>query len=90
MMIAVITSGTGVTAQIPGVQVAGKTGTAELRDTGGKNASNNPKNTDSWFVAFAPAGDPKVVAAALFPSAGSGEATAAPAVRAVLETALGG
>ena len=89
MMIAVITSGTGQTAQIPGVQVAGKTGTAELRDTAGRSASNNPRNTDSWFVAFAPAGDPKVVVAALFPGAGYGEATAAPAVRSVLESALG-
>jgi peptidoglycan glycosyltransferase len=89
MMIAVITYGTGITAQIPGVQVAGKTGTAELRNTSSKAASNNPKNTDSWFVAFAPAGDPKVVVAALFPGAGYGEATAAPAVKSVLESALG-
>jgi hypothetical protein len=89
MMVAVIAYGTGVTAQIPGVQVAGKTGTAELRTTTSRSASNNPKNTDSWFVAFAPAGDPRVVVAALFPGAGSGEATAAPAVKTVLESALG-
>jgi cell division protein FtsI/penicillin-binding protein 2 len=88
MMIAVIEYGTGVPAQIPGVQVAGKTGTAELRDTASKSASNNPKNTDSWFVAFAPANDPKVVVSALFPGAGYGAATAAPAVKAVLESAL--
>jgi cell division protein FtsI/penicillin-binding protein 2 len=89
MMIAVITYGTGAIAQIPGVRVAGKTGTAELRNTASKSASNNPKNTDSWFVAFAPAGDPKVVVAALFPGAGYGSATAAPAVRTVIESALG-
>jgi cell division protein FtsI/penicillin-binding protein 2 len=88
MMVAVIEYGTGVPAQIPGVQVAGKTGTAELRDTASKSASNNPKNTDSWFVAFAPANDPKVVVSALFPGAGYGAATAAPAVKAVLESAL--
>jgi peptidoglycan glycosyltransferase len=89
MMIAVITDGTGQTAQIPGVPVAGKTGTAELRDTASRSASNNPKNTDAWFVAFAPANAPRVVVAALFPGAGYGEATAAPAVRSVLEAALG-
>lgn len=89
MMIAVIEYGTGVPAQIPGVQVAGKTGTAELRDTASKSASANPKNTDSWFVAFAPANDPRVVVSALFPGAGAGAATAAPAVKAVLESALG-
>ncbi len=89
MMIAVIEYGTGVPAQIPGVQVAGKTGTAELRNTSSKSASNNPKNTDSWMVAFAPANNPKVVVCALFPAAGYGAATAAPAVRAVLESALG-
>lgn len=89
MMVAVIAYGTGVTAQIPGVQVAGKTGTAELRTTRSKSASSNPKNTDSWFVAFAPAADPKVVVAALFPGAGYGAATAAPAVKTVLESALG-
>jgi peptidoglycan glycosyltransferase len=89
MMIAVIDYGTGVTAQIPGLQVAGKTGTAELRDTASKAASNNPRNTDSWFVAFAPAGDPRAVVAALFPSAGYGAATAAPAVKTMLEAALG-
>jgi cell division protein FtsI/penicillin-binding protein 2 len=88
MMVAVIEYGTGVPAQIPGVQVAGKTGTAELRDTASKSASNNPKNTDSWFVAFAPANDPKVVVSALFPGAGYGAATAAPAVKSVLESAL--
>ncbi|HLI59429.1 MAG TPA: penicillin-binding transpeptidase domain-containing protein [Solirubrobacteraceae bacterium] len=90
MMIAVVDYGTGVTAQIPGVQVAGKTGTAELRTTTSRAASNNPRNTDSWFVGFAPANAPRLAAAVLFPSAGYGEQTAAPAVRSVLESALGG
>jgi peptidoglycan glycosyltransferase len=88
MMIAVITYGTGTAAQIPGVSVAGKTGTAELVNTASKAASANPKNTDSWFVAYAPVGDPKVAVAALFPGAGYGAATAAPAVKSVIEAAL--
>jgi peptidoglycan glycosyltransferase len=88
MMVAVIAYGTGTSAQIPGVEIAGKTGTAELVDTASKAASNNPKNTDSWFVAYAPVGHPKVAVAALFPGAGYGAATAAPAVKAVIEAAL--
>ncbi len=88
MMVAVITEGTGMAAAIPGVRIAGKTGTAELVNTSSSAASNNPKNTDSWFVAYAPVGDPKVAVAALFPGAGYGATTALPAVRNTLEAAL--
>ena len=87
MMEAVVSYGTGTSAQIPGVTVAGKTGTAELRDTAGKQ--NAARFTDSWFVAYAPAGNPKVVVCALFPDQGYGAETAAPAVRQVIEDALG-
>lgn len=93
MMVAVIRYGTGVPAQIPGVTVAGKTGTAELTNTGTgarPGASSNPRNTDAWFVAYAPVGHPRVVVAALFPGAGYGAATAAPAVRQTIEAALAG
>jgi cell division protein FtsI/penicillin-binding protein 2 len=86
MMVAVVRYGTGTSAQIPGVEVAGKTGTAELANTAGK--SNASKYTDAWFVGYAPVGDAKVVACALFPSAGYGASTAAPAVASVLEAAL--
>jgi penicillin-binding protein A len=87
MMEAVVAYGTGTPAQIPGVTVAGKTGTAELKDTSGKK--NDAKDTDAWFVAYAPAQDPKVVVCALFPNQGYGADTAAPAVRQVIEDALG-
>jgi cell division protein FtsI/penicillin-binding protein 2 len=91
MMIAVIEYGTGTVAQIPGVQVAGKTGTAELTDTA--TTSNNPsasspKNTDAWFVAYAPVGHPRYVVGALFPNQGFGGAAAAPPVRQILVSAL--
>ena len=90
MMVAVVQFGTGVDAAIPGVTVAGKTGTAELVDTASPNNPNagSPKNTDSWFVGYAPVGHPKIVVGALFPEAGAGAQTAAPAVRQVLEAAL--
>jgi cell division protein FtsI/penicillin-binding protein 2 len=86
MMVAVVAFGTGTSAQIPGVEVAGKTGTAELTDTA--SSQNATQDTDAWFVGYAPVGKPRVVACALFPNAGFGGATAAPPVRAVLETAL--
>ncbi|MGI8715234.1 MAG: penicillin-binding transpeptidase domain-containing protein [Solirubrobacteraceae bacterium] len=91
-MVAVVQFGTGVSAQIPGVEVAGKTGTAELKDTSTTNPNNpnanNPKNTDAWFVGYAPVGDPKVVVGALFPNQGAGGAVAAPPVRDVIAAAL--
>jgi transpeptidase family protein/penicillin-binding protein len=87
MMVAVVQFGTGTAAQIPGVRVAGKTGTAELVSTSSPAASL-PKNTDAWFVGYAPVGVPRIVAGGLFPSQGAGGATAAPAVREVLAAGL--
>src|SRR5205807_8915840 len=87
MMVAVVRFGTGTAAQIPGVTVAGKTGTAELGDTSGPNG-NTPQNTDAWFVGYAPAGAPRIVVGALFPNQGAGGATAAPPVHDVLAAGL--
>jgi peptidoglycan glycosyltransferase len=80
MMVAVVQGGTGVAAQIPGVQVAGKTGTAETGRTG---------ENDTWFIAFAPAESPKVaVAVALSNQSGTGGATAAPIAKEIIEALL--
>jgi cell division protein FtsI/penicillin-binding protein 2 len=87
MMVAVVQFGTGTAAQIPGVAVAGKTGTAELTNTTAPGAST-PQNTDAWFVGYAPVGDPRIVVGALFPNQGAGGETAAPAVHDVLVAAL--
>jgi cell division protein FtsI/penicillin-binding protein 2 len=89
MMVAVVQFGTGVAAQIPGVVVAGKTGTAELKDTT-QPGQSGAQNTDAWFVGYAPVGHPRYVAAALFPNQGAGGATAAPPIHDVLAAALGG
>ncbi len=86
MMLAVVQYGTGTSVQIDGVEVAGKTGTAELTNT--SNSANATQDTDAWFVGYAPAGDPRVVACALFPNAGFGGATATPPVRQVIEAVL--
>ena len=81
MMIAVVQYGTGTAAEIPGVTVAGKTGTAEVGPTGATN-------TDAWFVGYAPVGSPRIVAGALFPNAGGGGQVAAPPVQSVLSAGL--
>ena len=82
MMTRVVASGTATGAQIPGVEVAGKTGTAET----GVSGRNN-----TWFIAFAPARNPEVaVAVALTNQSGTGGATAAPIAKAVMEAVLGG
>ncbi len=86
MMIGVVRGGTGGAAALPGVEVAGKTGTAELRPTHG--GAIDPKNTDAWFVAFAPASKPRVAVAVMLVGAGQGGATAAPVAREVLSAAL--
>lgn len=86
MMLGVVRSGTGTAAALPGVQVAGKTGTAELRFTG--SGTPDPRNTDAWFVAFAPAQRPEVAVGVMLVGAGAGGKAAAPIARAVLAAAL--
>ena len=93
MMVAVVDYGTGTSAAIPGVTVAGKTGTAELANTttaNGSSVANANQLTDAWFVGYAPVGHPRIVVGALFPNQGAGGATAAPAVRQVLVAGLEG
>ncbi|HLJ59329.1 MAG TPA: penicillin-binding transpeptidase domain-containing protein [bacterium] len=77
-MVEVVRSGTGTAAQLPGVVVAGKTGTAE----------NPHGQTHAWFIAFAPADHPTVAIALLLENAGVGGQVAAPAARQVLAAAL--
>lgn len=77
-MIGVVRAGTGTAAQIPGVQVAGKTGTAE-----------NPRGLgDAWFIGFAPADRPVVAVAVIVENAGVGGEVAAPVARQVIHAAL--
>ena len=97
LMLDVVGFGTGTSAAIPGVKVAGKTGTAELQDTRGPNAQQHAQgaqgtqdqsNTDAWFTAYAPAGHPRIAVAVLLVKAGAGGQTAAPVARAVIQAAL--
>jgi len=78
MMVAVVQYGTGTAARIPGVTVAGKTGTA----------TNPLGRSHSWFVCFAPADQPRVAVAVLVENVGYGATYALPIARDVLATAL--
>jgi peptidoglycan glycosyltransferase len=79
MMEAVVTGGTGTAAQIPGVKVAGKTGTAE---TGVANVYT------AWFISFAPADHPKVAVAVVVENGGFGGHSAAPIAKSLMEALL--
>ena len=98
-MRAVVTGGTGVGAAVPGVKVAGKTGTAELRSTVNEDPApvepgatpvpeEDKTDTDAWFVGFAPYAKPRVAVAVLLVGQGAGGETAAPAAKTVIEAAL--
>lgn len=81
MMVAVVQGGTGTAAAIPGIQVAGKTGTAE---TGVDHIYT------AWFVAFAPADNPQVAIAVVLEKQanGFGGVVAAPIAKQVMEALL--
>ena len=72
----VVTEGTGGAAALPGVAVAGKTGTAE-----------NPTGAaHSWFVCFAPADDPEIAVAVIVEHGGHGASVAARIAREIMRT----
>ena len=82
MMVGAVENGTGTAAQIPGIQVAGKTGTAETGVQG---------RYTSWFICFAPADNPRVaVAVVLQNQTGFGGQVSAPIAKAVMEAILAG
>ena len=82
MMRLVVEGGTGTAARIPGIEVAGKTGTAE---TGVDHVYT------AWFTAFAPADDPQVAVAVVLEKQlnGFGGAVAAPIAKQVMQALLG-
>jgi peptidoglycan glycosyltransferase len=92
MMVDVVNKGTGTEAQIPGIQVAGKTGTAD----------NGPQRADgsyvlpphAWFSGFAPADNPRIAVAVVLVNGGvagnetTGGLAAAPVAQAVMKAYL--
>jgi len=75
---AVVSRGTAASIQMPGLAVAGKTGTAE---------SSHGKPF-AWFAGYAPADDPRLVVVAMVENAGFGAEFAAPIVQRVLQVAF--
>ena len=86
MMVDVVNNGTGKPGRIDGIQVAGKTGTAQ---------TSKDRPPFAWFTAFAPADDPKVAVAVLIEDANiprndiAGGTLAAPIAKKVMEAVLG-
>ena len=82
MMQLVVTGGTGTSAQIPGIKVAGKTGTAE---------TNVPNVYTAWFISFAPADNPQVAVAVVLEKQlnGFGGSVSAPIAKQVMQLLLG-
>ncbi len=83
MMRRVVEEGTGTPAQLGGISVAGKTGTASVGPAGAGL-------TEPWFIGFAPVGDPKVAVAVTIErtQGGFGGSVAAPIARAIIQTLL--
>lgn len=82
MMQMVVQSGTGTAAAIPGIPVAGKTGTAE---------TGRPGENDVWFIGFAPADIPRyAIAVLLSDQDGTGGVLAAPIAATILDALVRG
>jgi peptidoglycan glycosyltransferase len=82
MMISVVANGSGRAARIPGVEVAGKTGTAQV-------SADVADHT--WFMGFAPADDPKIAVAVFVANGGgTGGERSAPIARQVIQAYLDG
>ena len=82
-----VEQGTG-RAALEGIEVAGKTGTAQVyQHSAGVDSDELPKaeRDHAWFVGYAPADDPRIAFAVIVEHGGHGGATAAPVARAVLE-----
>lgn len=78
-----VAEGTARTAQVPGVQVAGKTGTAEFGTRLGAGSVYGKYKEHGWFVGFAPFEEPEV-AVVVFHEQGGGALTAAPTAARIL------
>ncbi|MGI8666842.1 MAG: peptidoglycan D,D-transpeptidase FtsI family protein [Jatrophihabitans sp.] len=92
MMVDVVNKGTGTAAEIPGIQVAGKTGTADNGAQRGDGSYVMPPH--AWFSGFAPADNAKIAVAVVLENGGvngnetTGGLAAAPVAQAVMKAYL--
>ncbi|HXZ44870.1 MAG TPA: penicillin-binding transpeptidase domain-containing protein, partial [archaeon] len=87
-MLSVVESGTGAKAKVPGVLIAGKTGTAQVVKKGEEKRQADLKD-HGWFVSFAPVDNPKIAVVVLVENGGFGGQVAAPVAKALYEVAFG-
>ncbi len=83
------TKGTGGRARVRGIDVAGKTGTAQvasLKDDEDEKETPRHLRDHAWFVGFAPAAEPEIVVCTLIEHGGHGGSVAAPVVQKILQT----
>ena len=97
MMVEVVRSGTGTAAQIPGINVAGKTGTAEIGPAALEPGQvlalgeDPPLEENAWFTSYAPADKPELaIAVMLIDASGGGGTVAAPIAREIYTSVLAG
>ena len=76
-------AGTAAAIRMPGWEIAGKTGTAQVSELGSGGAKDH-----AWFISFAPAYKPEISVVALIENSGFGAANAAPAAKGVYEAYL--
>src|SRR4030095_8187289 len=81
--------GTGKRAKVPGVEVAGKTGTAQFwREEKQGGTTVKIKDNHTWFICFAPYNDPKFAVCVFVQGAKSGGGVSAPIAEKILEEAF--
>jgi penicillin-binding protein 2 len=76
-------AGTAAAIRMPGWEIAGKTGTAQVSELGSGGAKDH-----AWFDSFAPAYKPEIAVVALIENSGFGAANAAPAAKGIYEAYL--
>jgi peptidoglycan glycosyltransferase len=79
LMKGVVTEGTGTSVAIPGIEIGGKTGTADHNDAAGK-----PMKAHSWFIGFAPYDNPQIAIAVVVEEGGFGNGKAAVITKALI------
>jgi penicillin-binding protein 2 len=84
-LVGVVEEGSGKAARVPGVTIAGKTGTAQTREFRDETDRKRRDHDHAWFAGFAPAEDPRVAVLVFVEKGGFGGQVAAPIAREVFK-----